>query len=251
MAKEKQLPRAIQSFVLNGGSDGLVTVASTKKFKVKASVLITATSLPTLTLEIKEVINSTQMIVGMAGNIKLTSDVSLYTVALNAQIEQPKQPRPQVHIDDQNMATYEQEPTLARRSVLVDEFGNFYDTDNPFKVQLSDGSINIGSVNAELEVQLSRKDNWPNAGDVHDSVRIGNQDGEVTFSPDGNTNKYGMDVTVLNRPIDVNFKKITIAAKNEDGDPLIIHVKNQLGVIVRTLNLSYDEDGDFLELEKN
>lgn len=70
-------------------------------------------------------------------------------------------------------------PTTAN---LKDENGDAYSPSNPLHVQLSDGSVNIGTVNAELEVQLSRKDNDPDAGDVHDAVRIGNQDVELGFN---------------------------------------------------------------------
>jgi hypothetical protein len=70
-------------------------------------------------------------------------------------------------------AVYEEGPTSALRNVLVDHRGHFYSADNPLSVQLADGSINIGTVNAELEVQLAAEDNYPNLGDVHDSVRIG------------------------------------------------------------------------------
>jgi len=45
-----------------------------------------------------------------------------------------------------------------------------------------DAEISIQDVN--LDVQLTRKDDNPLAGDVHDAVRIGNQDYELAFKPD-------------------------------------------------------------------
>lgn len=76
----------------------------------------------------------------------------------------------------------------ARRVTIVDRDGIFNDTQHPLYVRLSDGSINIGTVNAELEVQLSHKDNDPDAGDVHDSVRIGDGVEELAINPDGSIN---------------------------------------------------------------
>jgi hypothetical protein len=216
MAREKQLaPTGVISFLADGTASGLVTVPSTMFFKTKAQVVLTALGKPNLTLEVKEVVSENHLYVGIAGNIAQRHDISQYTVALNAKIEQPAQPRPNPSKDDRERATYEEEPTLARRNILVDWLGRYYTVDNPIPVRLSDGQINIGSVNAELEVQLSRKDNWPNVGDVHDSVRIGNQDYELAINPNGsiNANIGGLSSpTVLNIPMPTssNFYSFTL-----------------------------------------
>ena len=60
--------------------------------------------------------------------------------------------------------------------------------ENPIYTQLTDGSINIGTVNGELEVALSHKDNDPDIGDVHDSVRIGDGTEELAINSDGSIN---------------------------------------------------------------
>lgn len=57
-----------------------------------------------------------------------------------------------------------------RRVSLVDASGGEINGTNPLKVQLTDGSVNIGTVNAELEVQLSHASNNPDAGDIGDRV---------------------------------------------------------------------------------
>jgi hypothetical protein len=90
-------------FTITGGSNGLVTVSSTFGFKVKFNIVITAISLPTLNLEVKQVLSSTTLLVGPVGNINLRSDLSAYTVFLNSKIAQPEQARPNVPIDDQNI----------------------------------------------------------------------------------------------------------------------------------------------------
>lgn len=81
-----------------------------------------------------------------------------------------------------------QDSADAKRVTLVNLDGTENSPDNPLYVQLSDGSINIGTVNAELEVQLSHKNNDPDLGDIADSVRIGDGVEELAINPDGSIN---------------------------------------------------------------
>lgn len=78
----------------------------------------------------------------------------------------------------------------AKRVVVVDPTGIYLGSspDKPIYVQLSDGSVNIGTVNAEVEMQLSSKDDFPDAGDQHDSIRIGDQNYELSVNSDGSIN---------------------------------------------------------------
>jgi hypothetical protein len=205
---------------LDGAADGLITISSTKKFKVKSSVVISATSLPNLTLEIKRVIDKTTFLVGPVGSINLRSDLSLYTVLLSASVTHYEQDRPKVPIDDQHRASWEAEPTLARRSILVDEWGEFYDPSNPLSVQLSDGAINIGSVNAEVEVQLSHKDNYPDLGDVADSVRVGDGVNELKVNGDGSINVVTSTAAATTTPTIENYSIVLSGTEYSYSFPL-------------------------------
>jgi hypothetical protein len=129
------------------------------------------------------------MVVGpISSPIEAFSNISSYTVAGGAMVYLPEQRRTSIPWEEQERATYEEEPTVARRTFLVDELGDGYRKDNPLPVQLSDGSINIGTVNAELEVFLTHLDNYPNLGEIHDSVRIGDGTEEIAVNPDGSIN---------------------------------------------------------------
>lgn len=86
----------------------------------------------------------------------------------------------------------------ARRVTLVGATGILNSPDNPVYVQLSDGSVNIGTVNAELEVQLSHMDNVPDSGDVADSVRIGDGVDELGIESDGSINVNIQDTPAAN-----------------------------------------------------
>jgi hypothetical protein len=160
--------------LIDGSDKGVIKVATARGFKVKASVVVKSSTQQPVTLEIKSIPDSETIEVGPAGaSIDERSNLSSFLVADLASISQGRQKRPSIGPGEIDRATYEEEPAVARRSVLVDEFGNKFAADNPFPVQLSDGSINIGTVNAELEVALSHKDDTPHQGDVADSVRIG------------------------------------------------------------------------------
>lgn len=139
---------------------------------------------------------------------------------------------------------YNAEFIFGQPSSLVDENGNSYGPTNPLFVQLSDGSISIGTVNAEIEVQLSRRDNNPDAGDVHDSVRLGNQDHELSYTVNDDVSKVAADVNILNKLIDVPHDDIEVTQYTADGDPEIIEIRES-GNLKRTLTLSYNASGDF------
>ena len=182
------------SFTIDGGSNGLVTISSTENFKVKASVVISATSLPTLTLEVKRVLSATTMLVGPAGNINARSDLSIYTIASNPTVFQPEQDRPGIPFEQHERATYEEEPIMAKRVVIVDKLGNKITTND-------DGSIS------------------------------------------------GLDVNVINKLLNVPHDDIEIMARNENGDPLTIAVRN-LGVQLFSLSLTYDYSGDLQRVRR-
>lgn len=171
--------------ILSSPSKGIVEVESTRGFHVKQKVSVKANSLERLELEVKAVLTETLMILGPTeSNMDSKSDLSAYTSILGAIVTAPKQPRPSIDEKTYGKAVYEEEPAMAIRSLLVDRLGNDYNKDNPLNVKLSDGSIEIGN----LEVQLSRKDNVPNIGDVHDSVRIGDRTNELKVNSDGSIN---------------------------------------------------------------
>jgi hypothetical protein len=128
-----------RSFTSDGTDSGKVTISSTKNFKVKQQVVIKATSLPDLLLEVKRVISSTELLVGLKGNIKLRTNISAYTTILSASISAPEQERPSISPADYERFVIEEEPTLAKRVILVDSLGNKIDDD--------DGAIDVNIVN--------------------------------------------------------------------------------------------------------
>jgi hypothetical protein len=160
-----------QSFIINGGSDGSVTVNDTSLFKVKQEVILSASSLSNLDqIEVKRIVSPNVMYVGpKGGNIDSRIDVSAYTVALGATIFANEQKRPSIPFEEFTRAVYEEEPVVAQRSVLVDKYGNKYDNSNPMPVN---ATVSIGDVQVDLNGFSSLNP---------DSVQIvGSEDGTKT-----------------------------------------------------------------------
>jgi hypothetical protein len=139
MALEKRW-EAIPSraFVADGGinpaNPGQITLATTIDFRVKQQVILTANSELSLELEVKEITSDTVMYVGAPGSIANRTDLTGFTVAASAQIFALEQVRPQIPEKEYNRAMFEEEPINAQRSILVDDFGNKYNSENPLPV---------------------------------------------------------------------------------------------------------------------
>ena len=138
-----------RALTANGTQDGKVTLASTIEFRVKQQVILTANSLVSLELEVKRVDSDLVMYVGRRGEaITDRTDISAYLTSDGAAIFALEQPRPSIPDKDYNRAMFEEEPVNAQRSILVDDFGNKYNKDNPVPVDIKAvdvGPISIGT----------------------------------------------------------------------------------------------------------
>lgn len=122
-------------FTVDGSANGLVTVSSTAGFKVKQAIVIAGTALPNLALQVKRVNSPNTLIVGLInppqGQAFKGVDISLYTTAANSYIYAEEQEKAKLKPDDIVQAVYDQEPAVAIRTLLVDQYGNYYDDNNP------------------------------------------------------------------------------------------------------------------------
>lgn len=125
-------------FVSNGGLEGQVQVLSTQNIKVKQKVLVKSNTQNSLTLEVKSVLNSTDLILGpinptMRGSGSYV-DLTSYLSTDSASITIEDQSRPNIYMNDWSRSVFEEEPTTAIRTFPVDYLGNRYSTANPFPV---------------------------------------------------------------------------------------------------------------------
>jgi hypothetical protein len=130
-----------QLFVTNGGVGGQATIISTVGVKVKQKIFIGSNTQPQIQLEVKSVLNETDLILGPIGapirGAGSTIDLSLYTTADNSYFRADSQVRPSIVFSDVNRAVYEEEPTVAIRTFNVDHLGRRYSIQNPLPVQVS------------------------------------------------------------------------------------------------------------------
>lgn len=151
--EQKWLAVPPKLFTADGGEFGQVTIANTSGFKVKQKVVLQASLLPQLELQVKRVVSKTSLIVGplpgtTPNGLNKKQDIRAYTVAAGAFIYAGEQEKSKLKPDDILQAVYEQEPTVANRVLAVDEFGNPIGESNPLPVAF-DGTIAVGSVQVE------------------------------------------------------------------------------------------------------
>lgn len=123
-----------QAFTADGTATGRVTLAKPHIFKVGQRVDIVSDTVGSTTYQVRRVYGTFLTVGPVNGLLKTTSDVSAYAVADNARIGAQEQKRPMVPGGEVDRVSYtedqrehEEEPTNARRSVLVDPAGNLFD----------------------------------------------------------------------------------------------------------------------------
>lgn len=250
--KEQRWPRVIASPISINGV--LITVPNTYNLRAKQQVQLQQIGVQPYPCEIVTVFNETEIQVKSIqrsedrrplSEIDFKKAIAIYDGGTLVALEQK---RNILTGDIVNRAVYAEEPTMALRTHSVDYWGRPFTTENPLPVQLSDGSINIGTVEANLEVQITHLDNWPVPGRVHDSVRIGDGVNEVTAQNFAAINQVALNVATLNRLVRVAHDEIEVVAESADGDPLEIEFRLD-GQLVATINLEYNADGEFKKAE--
>ena len=239
MSSERLWPKiGPLSFISNGGTDGQVEVSSTEFFKVKQKVFVKSNTQINQLLEVKAVLSETNLELGPPGSeMKSRTNLTSFLVSDSATIYAEAQNRPAIPPDTYNRAAFEEEPTVAHRVHLVDQLGRRYTESNPVPVQLSDGSINIGTVNAELETQLTHKDNYPDVGDVADSIRIGDGVDELKVNPDGSINVVSSGNSGV---VETEFDEINAVASGSEEE--VVSFTAPVGKITNLNKIDYSGD---------
>jgi hypothetical protein len=237
ITEKRYLALAPMVLTANGSADGLITVASTYRIKVGQVLTFKSSSVSIRLAKVKRVISTTQFVVIDPKDPVTTLnklDMSDILTADTATVELTQDKRPVIELLEIQRQTYEEEPTVAMRTHVVDWLGRSYSKSNPVPVELSDGSISIGTVNAELEVQLSHQDNVPDVGDVHDSVRIGdgahtleiNSDGSINVTDNGGSLTVDGTINIGNFPATQNVaivSSVELEIKNDSGNPVPVN----------------------------
>lgn len=139
---------APQLLTSNGTVNGQVTVADASLYKVKSVVSLQNASVGAQQFQVQRITDIHTIFLGPLNSSNIVndrSDVSAWTTALGSFVFSAEQQRTLVPEEQIERWTYEEEPVVARRVILVDKVGDKYSDTNPLPVAF-DGTISIGDV---------------------------------------------------------------------------------------------------------
>lgn len=158
MLEKRWIAVPAQAFTSDGTAQGQITVSDATLFKVKQVVILVSNAIASRDdLEVKQIPDKNTIFVGpKGGNIDARTDLSAYLVADSASIAANEQQRSKVPEQEIERLTYEEEPTVARRSVLVDKFGNKLDsvTDSHGVNRLAVDGMFTAEVDVQVDVDI-------------------------------------------------------------------------------------------------
>ena len=121
----------------NGSTDGILQVTDTAGFYVQMQATLANNLNNKLTVYIKRVVDSTTLWVGATkGGMDHNVDVSAFTTATSSTISAQEQNKQTVPMEAKLLATYENDPIDAWRTIPVDSYGNKYTTSNTFPINI-------------------------------------------------------------------------------------------------------------------
>ncbi len=222
-----------QAFTANGGANGSVTIADTTPFRVQQLVVITATGQVNLELEVKRVSSATELIVGpIQGSPNAFTDLSAYTTAATAQIFANEQRRPLVTSDDFERAVYEEEPLVAKRTILVDEKGNKINAANPLPTS---ATLTVPPITVDTVGQGAANTNanaWP--------VKVSDGTDTVGISTVAGTKALKVDV------LQTGFVARSVVYIYTLGN--VTKIETTIGTKKRVEDFTYDGNGNLTNL---
>lgn len=174
LTERKWLIVSPQLLTANGTSDGVVTVDDTSLFRVKQKVELVSLTQPRTEqdfLEIKRILSNTQMVVGEGKDINNKADLSAFLTTDIATIEGREQARSSIDSINIERGSYEEEPVLAKRVILVDKYGNRYDQENPIPVDAT-VSVVVPPVTVDLDALTP-----PTQTNPDNALMAGSEDG--------------------------------------------------------------------------
>lgn len=175
-----------QAIVADGTINGKITVTDTRLFKVKQKITLQSNSQqPRDGLEIKRIINSTEMIIGPEKSpIHIYSDMSDFLVADTATVAASEQFRPIIPQEEISRAVYEEEPTVALRTMPVDKMGNDFREDNPLYVSAAIPGVISSNVNfiKNGATQTVTEDTSDSTNNIPLPVKLTGIDGDVSIN---------------------------------------------------------------------
>lgn len=124
-----------QLLTVDGDTEGNIHIASTAGFKVKQIIILQAPAIAPMQVKVQRVTSSTTMIVGPVGpqvqgkqNMNTRVNIAIFTVAAGSFVFAAEQDKATLKPEDILQAIYDQEPAVGLRSVLIDQYGDYFDS---------------------------------------------------------------------------------------------------------------------------
>lgn len=140
MATERRMEAIPSQLVLSDGDNtGRLSVTDASIFKVKQLVSLFSDDMSPIKFQVKLVIPGYIYLGRPDKPITEYSDLTDYTLADSTRVSAEEQPRPTIPQEDYERAAYEEEPVVAKRTILVDKYGRKIDENNPLPISESGG----------------------------------------------------------------------------------------------------------------
>ena len=195
-----------QLFTADGTVGGQITIAEPCLFKVKQQVILYSSTQGQSVYQIMRIDDNVLYVADIGGKITDRADVSAFKVANGANISAVEQNRSTIPEQEVERLTYEEEPVVARRVILVDQCGDKIGDTNPLPVTATfSGNVQVG------DVRITAYNNDPTPGSLPSSVRISDGTNQVKVNPDGSLNVIVESGIGSSTPVN-QFNAITSAA---------------------------------------
>lgn len=243
--EKKRLGIPPRLLTANGDNNGTVTLADTRGFFVGQIVELSSDTQQARQLKVKRFVSKTTFKVGpVDSGVNGFTSTSDFLVSDNAIISASEQNRPGITDDDYNRAVYAEEPIVAKRTIMVDEFGNYYNDENPLPINAEfSGSLSVDldgfSPTDPDSVQITGSEDGTKTGtkrgarvDSDLDLRVGISDGLNKAQVDAlrrlsvfdeNSNLTLSDILArLNGTLDVSALNLDIRDLNSNRDDVAI-----------------------------
>jgi hypothetical protein len=227
-----------QSILTNGTKYGEITVAQPTLFKVKQKVKLSSDAFQPRFYTIQRIVDSTLFLSGAEQkDLKDRADLTDFTTADNAKVSADEQQRPSIPPEMYQRAMYEEEPTVAMRTIGVGPDGKPYSQDNPMPTS---ATVNLGDVSIGTDGYNTSTPDSMNVTGSLDGTKTGVKR-SVRVDTDGN-----VITKVINQAVQRKFDNVKVVAKNANG-PVSLEYRDggPSGTLVATGTITYDIDGDF------
>jgi hypothetical protein len=209
-----------------------IIVSSTRGLHPKQQVTLSIPGQTPLLVEIKRVLSATNITVGEPNQgIKNQYNQTILVPYDGGTFTAYEQSRNPMGMEPVIRAVYEEEPTIALRTVMVDPLGNMYDADNPIPIKiesLNDSVLSLGTEDGTLT-------------GIQHVIKVGSDLNLRVKDEGANTLLSSID-SKLTSPITVSLPGVATSAKQDIGNASLASIDSKLTNPIDIRDLNADQD---------